>query len=120
MTYDEYKDLGGLCPEDIFNKCQMEANAYLQKLSVSFDIVYASDDAEKLVLVGLIDMSYQNSESFKNGGGSISSIKVGSYSETRGSFGSTKQGNAEAGGVPSNMYDVVSKYCILYRRRICY
>lgn len=82
LTYEEYTSLGGTCPESLFERCKLTAEDIIAQMESTFDVIYNSSNSEKLLLISLIDdsfVAYNNLQA----GGNISSIKVGSYSESR-------------------------------------
>lgn len=82
LTYEDYTSLGGTCPESLFERCKLTAEDFIAQMESVYDVVFNTANSEKLLLVSLIDdsfVSYNNLQA----GGNISSIKVGSYSETR-------------------------------------
>ena len=111
LTYEEYIDLGGICEERMYPRLKADAEADLASLMASFTVVWNTSAAQKLALVSLIDRSVATLQTMQSGD-SVSSIHVGSYSETR------STGDGGAVGLTGPAYSIVSRYARIYRKPV--
>ena len=74
MEYKRYKELGGVCDEDKFVKNNSISIAFLTKLKSLFNIVSGEEIGEVI----LTDHFFKAETD-----GDVTSIKAGSYTETR-------------------------------------
>lgn len=109
LTYEDYKLLGGTCPESLFERCKMQAEAMLKKTEAVYTIVCSSEEARTLMLVSLIDSSFVDYNNVQNG--NVSSIRVGSYSETRQADGSNQ-------GATLRAMNIIRQFCHLYQKPV--
>lgn len=110
LTYEEYTGLGGTCPQSLFERCKMSAEDAISQIEGLYRVVYNTANSEKLLLVSLIDdsfVSYNNLQA----GGDISSIKVGSYSETR-------QINGNQASSTDRALSLFRQYARLYLKKV--
>ena len=110
LTYEEYIDLGGICAEQAFPRLKADAEADLAMLEAMYKVEWNTDEAHVLCLVSLIDNAVLTLQTMQSGG-YISSIRVGSYSETRGGGGGSTSLSGPA-------YSIVSRYARVYQKPI--
>lgn len=112
LTYEAYSLLGGACPDELFRRCKMEAESVLAQIQGAYNVVWNSEESKMLALVALIDEAYSTDLALQ-GGGQVTSIHVGSYSETR-----KNGGGSSAFDIMSRSEDIIRRYCVLYRKAV--
>ena len=112
LTYEAYKLLGGICPESLFDRCKLEAESALAQIESIYAVMWNTDEAKAIALIALIDDAY-NSDQTMQGGGQVTTISVGSYSETR------KNGSSSgAFDFFGRTKEILGRYARLYRKPV--